>query len=345
MEIISDISEHRVIGRAASTGPFDSDTLQPDVSVIIPVYNEEENIGPLIASLLPALRRLGQKFEIILVNDGSRDRSLEALIREARANPEMRIIDFRRNCGQTAAIMAGIDHAAGKVIVTIDADLQNDPADIPNLLVKLDEGYDVVSGWRRERKDAALRRNMLSRMANWLISSISGVKLHDYGCTLKAYRADVLKGVRLYGEMHRFIPIYASWMGAKVVELPVRHHRRTAGVSKYGMSRIVKVILDLIVVTFLHRYFAKPIYVFGTFGICSLLLAALSFIYMLALKFFHGISMISTPLPLATVTAGLVGVMSILMGLLAEVLVRVYFESQGRRAYLVRQRINFDGQA
>jgi glycosyltransferase involved in cell wall biosynthesis len=323
----------------ASASPALAD--EPEVSVIVPLYNEAGNIPPLISALTESMHRIGSTFEIIAINDGSLDGSLRELEEAAARHPELRIIDFRRNYGQTAAIMAGLDCATGAIIVTIDADLQNDPADIAMLLNKLQEGYDVVSGWRRDRKDAAFRRKLPSRVANSLISWISGVKLHDYGCTLKAYRADVLKGVRLYGEMHRFIPIYASWMGAKVVEMAVSHHPRQIGRSKYGIDRIIKVFLDLIVVTFLHRYFVKPIYVFGTFGIASLLLSIGAFIFMISLKLFSNVSMISTPLPLVTVTAGLVGVMSILMGLLAEMLVRIYFESQGRTAYLVRHRVNF----
>jgi glycosyltransferase involved in cell wall biosynthesis len=313
----------------------------PEVTVIVPIYNEMGNIPPLIAALTDSMHRIGSAFEIVAINDGSLDGSLRELEEEAARHPELRIIDFRRNYGQTAAIMAGIDCALGAIIVTIDADQQNDPKDIGMLLTKLQEGYDVVSGWRKDRQDFAIRRKLPSRLANSLISLLSGVKLHDYGCTLKAYRADVLRDVRLYGEMHRFIPIYAKWMGAKVVEMPVSHHPRRIGQSKYGIDRIIKVLLDLIVVTFLHRYFVKPIYVFGTFGIASLFLSMGAFVYMLALKFFAGVSMISTPLPLVTVTAGLVGVMSILMGLLAEMLVRIYFESQGRAAYLVRHRVNF----
>jgi glycosyltransferase involved in cell wall biosynthesis len=238
--------------------------------------------------------------------------------------------------------MAGIDHASGEIIVMIDADLQNDPEDIPRLIEKLNEGYDVVSGWRKDRKDMAIRRNLVSRVANRLISRISGVRLNDYGCTLKAYRRDVLRGVRLYGEMHRFIPIYASWMGAKIVELPVRHHPRKFGRSKYGLERVVKVLLDLTVVKFLDRHFVKPIYVFGGFGIFSLLLSALSTLCMLYLKIFEGVSMILTPLPLMATMTFLVGFVSILMGLLAEMLVRTYFESQQRPAYAVRELINFE---
>jgi len=238
--------------------------------------------------------------------------------------------------------MAGIDHASGDIIVSIDADLQNDAHDIPALLAKLDEGFDVVSGWRKDRQDEAFRRNFLSRIANGVISSISGVRLHDYGCTLKAYRSDVVKDVRLYGEMHRFIPIYASWMGAKVVDMPVRHYPRRHGHSNYGLERIVKVILDLIVVKFLDRYMVKPIYVFGGFGILSLVFGAVSFMAMIVLKIVDNISMISTPLPLVTVMAVMTGISSILMGLLAEMLVRTYFESQQRTNYHVRERINFE---
>jgi len=311
------------------------------LSVITPIYNEEKNIPILMDQLLELLQTLQKSSEIIAVNDGSRDGSLGELRKQATLHPEIKVVDFRRNYGQTAAIMAGIDHASGSVIISIDADLQNDPQDIPNLLAKLDEGFDVVSGWRKDRQDAALR-NFASRVANWVISRISGVRLHDYGCTLKAYRSDVVKNVRLYGEMHRFIPIYATWMGAKVVDIPVRHYARRHGHSNYGLERIVKVILDLIVVKFLDRYMVKPIYVFGGFGILSLLFGAVSFLTMIVLKLVDNISMISTPLPLVTVMAVMTGVSSILMGLLAEMLVRIYFESQHRTNYHVRERINFE---
>ena len=232
---------------------------RPQLSVITPIYNEEKNIAILVERLVAVLKELGQPFEIVAVNDGSRDGSLTELRKQAALHRELKIVDFRRNYGQTAAIMAGIDHAGGEIIVSIDADLQNDPEDIPRLLAKMAEGFDVVSGWRRDRKDAALRRNFVSRVANRIISRISGVHLHDYGCTLKAYRRDVVKNVRLYGEMHRFIPIYATWMGAKVADIPVRHFARRHGRSNYGLERVVKVILDLIVVKFLDRYMVKPI--------------------------------------------------------------------------------------
>ena len=314
----------------------------PELSVIVPVYNEEDNVAPMCADLLRVLRAIGRRFEIIVVNDGSKDRSKANLKAIAAETPELKLVDFRRNYGQTAAMMAGIDHASGEIIVSIDADLQNDPEDIPALLAKIEEGYDVASGWRVDRKDAAIRRNFVSRVANRLISRISGVHLNDYGCTLKAYRADVVQGVRLYGEMHRFIPIYASWMGARVVEVPVRHRARRAGVSKYGLERIAKVMLDLMVVKFLDKYFVKPIYVFGGFGLLSMALSSVFFVWMLWLKFVEGLSMILTPLPMMTAMTFLVGILSILMGLLAEMLVRIYFESQGRSAYLVRELVNFD---
>ncbi len=321
-----------------------SRTLGPSskISVILPIFNEAESIPVLIERIFATLSLLATPFEVIAVNDGSRDDSLAVLRGEAASRPELRVVDFRRNYGQTAALMAGIDHARGDVIVLMDSDLQNDPEDIPILLSKLDEGCDVVSGWRKERKDAPWRRNFVSRVANRVISRISGVPLHDYGCTLKAYRADVIKGVRLYGEMHRFIPIFASWMGAKVVEIPVRHHARKFGRSNYGLNRIFKVILDLIVVVFLDRYFVKPIYIFGGFGLLSLLVGGVSFIFMVALRLLADISIISTPLPLMTVFAALMGILSILLGLVAEMLVRTYFESQQRPQYLVRERINFD---
>jgi glycosyltransferase involved in cell wall biosynthesis len=326
--------------------PIETLAASPDglqfLSVIIPVFNEEKNIPILMDRLFEVLPGLGKRFEVIAVDDGSRDASLARLREEAARHLELKVVSFRRNYGQTAAIMAGIDHAAGDVIVSLDADLQNDPRDIPDLLAKLEEGFDVVSGWRKERKDAELSRNLVSRIANRVISRISGVPLHDYGCTLKAYRSDMVKNVRLYGEMHRFIPIYASWMGARVVEIPVRHSPRQHGRSNYGLERVVKVILDLIVVKFLDRYLVKPIYVFGGFGILALLFAALSFLYMIALKLFFDVSMISTPLPMVIVMAVLTGVSSILMGLLAEILVRTYFESQQRTNYSVRERINFE---
>jgi glycosyltransferase involved in cell wall biosynthesis len=314
----------------------------PQVSIIIPIFNEEDNVDALVDALWAVLAQASFTFEVLLINDGSNDRTLARLRAAAAKKPQARIIDFRRNYGQTAAIMAGIDYARGKIIISLDADLQNDPRDIPLLLAKLDEGYDVVSGWRQDRQDAAIRRNLASRLANRLISMISGVKLHDYGCTLKAYRADVIKDVRLYGEMHRFIPIYASWMGARVTEIPVTHNARKFGKSKYGLERAFKVILDLLVVKFLDRHFVKPIYVFGGFGLISLVISILSGVWMIYLKIFDNVSMILTPLPLLTVLTFLIAFISLLLGLIAEMLVRTYFESQHRAPYNVRALINFE---
>jgi dolichol-phosphate mannosyltransferase len=275
-------------------------------------------------------------YEVIAVDDGSVDASLAELQAELRARPNLVVVELRRNFGQTAAIMAGIDASRGRVLVGLDADLQNQPEDIPLLLAKIREGYDVVSGWRRERKDARLRRNLTSRVANRLISRISGVALHDYGCTLKAYRREVLDGVRLYGEMHRFIPIYAHWMGARIVEVPVRHAARNAGKSKYGMNRVFKVILDLMTVKFFDRYITKPIYVFGSFAAIAFAVSVLVIGTSLFLKYFRGTSMIQTPLPLLAGIFLVSGMMSLLLGLLAEIVVRIYFESGGRESYAVR---------
>lgn len=315
-----------------------------DVSIIIPLYNEIESIPHLEKNLFDALGSLGRSYEIIVVNDGSSDGSEEALRQVAMRRPNLKVINFRRNFGQTAAMMAGIDAARGEIIVALDADLQNDPLDIPMMLAKIDEGYDVVSGWRKDRQDKAMTRTLPSRIANRIISWVSGVKLHDYGCTLKAYRRSVLDGVRLYGEMHRFVPIYASWTGAKVVELPVRHHARKFGQSKYGLQRTFKVILDLVVVKFLSKYLVKPIYVFGGFAMAAFVGSLLSLMTMLVLKYGYGVSMILTPLPVLTAMLFLVGMMSLLMGLLAEIMTRTYFESQNRLPYVVREVVSADKQ-
>jgi glycosyltransferase involved in cell wall biosynthesis len=312
------------------------------LSIIIPVYNEQDNVLPLHERLNAALHDLGVEYEVILINDGSTD-STDANLRVLAAkDPRYKVVNFRRNFGQTAAMMAGFDFASGDIIIPLDGDLQNDPADIPRLLSKLAEGYDVVSGWRHDRQDGALKRNLPSRVANWLISRISGVPLHDYGCSLKAYRRDVLTGVKLYGEMHRFIPIYASWQGGRVTEITVNHFPRLHGHSKYGLERVVKVVLDLIVVKFLANYANKPIYVFGGFGLVSVAVSLLSGLAALYLKFVEHVSFISTPLPLLVVLAFITGVMSILMGLIAEIIMRTYYESQGKQVYLVKETINLD---
>ena len=311
------------------------------LSVVVPVYNEEQSLPTLLEQLTAVLTDLKYPYEIILVNDGSTDNSLSVLRSFSAGHREVKVVDFRRNYGQTAALMAGIDHASNDVVVMIDADLQNDPADIPRLLARLDEGFDVVSGWRKDRKDSEVSRNWASRMANRLISRVSGVKLNDYGCTMKVYRRSVVSGIRLYGEMHRFIPIYATWQGARIAEISVAHHARRFGSSNYGLERIFKVMLDLLVVVFLRRFFAKPIYLFGGFGIASILLSFVTIAYAIALRVFWNTSLILTPLPLLSALLFLVGVISVLLGLLAEMLVRTYYESQGARDYLVRELVNF----
>jgi glycosyltransferase involved in cell wall biosynthesis len=313
---------------------------RPDISVTVPVFNEVESLQRLRDRLLGALGKLPETWEVIFVNDGSTDGTAALLDEIAASHPAMKVVHFRRNFGQTAAMQAGFDFASGEIIVPMDADLQNDPDDIPLLLAKLREGFDVCSGWRSSRKDAAIRRNFVSRIANRVISSVSGVRLHDYGCTLKAYRRDVISGVKLYGEMHRFVPIYASWMGARVTEIPVHHHARQFGRSKYGLERIFKVIMDLLVVKFLSRYTEKPMYVFGGAGVGSLTLALAAGIWAVYLKLFQDVSFVQTPLPLFVVFFLLTGLMCFLMGLLAEMLTRIYHESQGKSTYLVRSTRN-----
>ncbi|MDN3274954.1 glycosyltransferase family 2 protein [Frankia sp. RB7] len=314
------------------------------LSIVIPIFNEESNIEPLRAALVKTISTLGLEVEVILVNDGSTDGSALQLERLATSDSLFKVITLARNCGQTAAMMAGIDAARGDVIVPMDGDLQNDPADIPRLLAKMDEGFDVVSGWRRDRQDHAVFRNLPSRVANRLISWLSGLSLHDYGCTLKAYKADLLRGFRLYGEMHRFIPIYAAWQGGRVVEIPVAHHPRRAGKSKYGLERVFKVVLDLLLVKFLTEYETKPIYVFGGAAVAFFALGLFAGLYSFWLKYFDGITFIQTPLPLLVSLCVISGTMCILMGLLAELMVRIYFESQSKRIYDVKNRINFAGE-
>jgi glycosyltransferase involved in cell wall biosynthesis len=312
----------------------------PDISVVIPVLNEEENVDRLLEKLQSSMALLGRSWEVIFIDDGSTDGSFEKLRGFAADDARIKVIKFVRNFGQTAALAAGIDYADGQVIIPMDADLQNDPADIKQLLNKLDEGYDVVSGWRKERQDEFFTRLIPSWTANKIISVISGVRLHDYGCSLKAYRREVIKDVRLYGEMHRFVPIYASWMGAKVAEIPVTHHARQAGVSKYGISRTFKVILDLMTVKFLSSYATKPIYVFGSAGLWSFVASFLGFGAMVVLKYWYHKSFVETPLPVLVTMFFMLGMQFILMGLLAELLMRTYHESQGKRIYIVKAELN-----
>ena len=312
------------------------------LSVVVPVYNEYENIPLLCKAVYEALSDLNKDWELILVNDGSKDNSMEALREAAAKDPEhVKVIGLRRNFGQTAAIAAGVDHTTGEIIVLMDADLQNDPSDIPAMLAKLDEGYDLVSGWRKDRQDPFLR-SFISRIANRIICKVTGVNLHDYGCTLKAYRREVITGFRLYGEMHRFIPAFANTFGARIVEMPVKHHPRVLGKSKYGFERIIKVILDLITVKFLSSYADKPIYLFGGAGLG---LSGISFLVLLFLgirRIFWGVSVMASPLFMLAIMVFIMGFLSILMGLIAELLVRTYHESQGKTVYHIREMINFD---
>jgi len=315
-----------------------------EVSLIVPVYNEEENLPLLFQAIEQVLTPMKRSWELILVDDGSRDKSIDVLRQHAKQDPKhVRVVSFRRNFGQTAAIAAGIDHAQGDIIVLLDADMQNDPADIPILLAKLDEGYDLVSGWRKDRKDNRLTRTLPSNMANGLISWVTGVHLHDYGCTLKAYRRGALEGFRLYGEMHRFIPVFAHSVGAKITELPVRHHPRKFGVAKYGLERTVKVVLDLFTVKFLLSYSSKPIHLFGGSGIGLMMLGLLDLIYLFIRRFF-GIPASTSPLLMIGVMFVIMGFQSILMGLIAELLARTYHESQAKPTYTIRETINISNE-
>ena len=308
-----------------------------DLSLIIPVKNEAENLPLLYQAIKRALKPIKRSWEVIFVDDGSEDQSVSVLNALVEEDPNcIRVIVFRRNFGQTAAIAAGIDYAEGEIIVLLDADLQNDPEDIPRLLEKLDEGYDLVSGWRKDRKDNQFTRTIPSRIANGVISWVTGVYLHDYGCTLKAYRRDVLGGFRLYGEMHRFIPVFAHSVGAKITEIPVSHHPRKFGQANYGLERTAKVILDLFTVKFLLDYSHKPIRLFGAAGAGLMLLGAADLMFLFIRRTFFGVPAFSSPLLLIGVMFFIMGFQSILMGLIAELLARTYHESQGKPTYTVR---------
>lgn len=314
-----------------------------NLSLVIPVYNEQDNLPMLFEAIYTIMKSMNRTWEAILVDDGSRDKSLDILKEYAEKDPtHIRVVSFRRNFGQTAATAAGIDYSSGEIIVLLDADMQNDPADIPLLLAKLDEGYDLVSGWRKYRQDNAITRNFPSMVANKIISWVTGVHLHDYGCTLKAYRREVLEGFRLYGEMHRFIPVYASSVGAKITEMPVRHHPRRFGKTKYGMERTVKVILDLFTVKFLVSYSAKPIYVFGSAGGFLILSSAVLMAYLFIRRVFFEVAISTSPLLPLTAMFFILGFQSILMGLIAEMLVRTYHESQRKPTYTIRTKLNID---
>jgi glycosyltransferase involved in cell wall biosynthesis len=310
----------------------------PDISIVVPLFNEGGNLPFLLSALDAALTGIDRSYELILVNDGSSDATAERL--DEIGDDRVRVVHFRRNFGQTAALMAGFNTARGAVIIAMDGDMQNDPGDIPRLLAKLDEGYDVVSGWRANRQDAKWRRNFPSKVANWLISTFSGVHLHDYGCTLKAYRRTALRDVRLYGEMHRFIPIYAAWNGGRVTEVPVTHHPRLHGKSNYGLERLVKVALDLMVLGFLYRYLQKPMYLFGSVGLLSFFISAAAGVLSVYFKYFGGKSFIETPLPTLVAITFITGCMCFLMGLLAELITRTYHESQDKMTYLIARTRN-----
>ena len=307
-----------------------------NISIVIPIYNEEKSIDILVEKLInlkenPTI----DSMEVFFVNDGSIDKSLHTIRRYTKVHDELKVINLSRNYGQTAAIDAGIDISSNEIIITMDGDLQNDPIDIPKLLKKLEEGFDVVSGWRKNRKDHFLTRIFPSKIANRLISWISGVYLHDYGCTLKAYRKKVLKGVNLYGEMHRFIPILTSWQGGRVTEIPVTHHPREYGKSNYGLSRTFVVIIDLIFLKYLEKHFIHPIILFGGFSILNFTLSIVSFMLMIYFKYWNGDSFIQTPLPQLIVVFVMTGMLSLFMGFLAEILMRTYFESQNKKSYRI----------
>ena len=315
----------------------------PELSVVLPVYNEAENIPPLFEELMPVLEATGRSFEIIAVDDGSRDESFARLKSVAEGDARVRVVRLRRNFGQTAAFTAAFDRAQGDIIITMDADLQNPPSDIPKLLAKIDEGYDVVSGWRqnrwREGIQTFLTRRVPSAVANWLISRATGVHLHDYGCALKAYRADVVRSINLYGDLHRFIPAIASYYGVDIIEVPVNYRSRRFGKSKYGLGRTIRVLLDLMTVRFLLSYATRPIQIFGLLGVAAILLGAGIGVYLTLIKFLYGAALAERPLLQFSILLLLVGVQLVIMGLLGEMVARTYYESQGKPIYVVREEI------
>jgi glycosyltransferase involved in cell wall biosynthesis len=312
-----------------------------DLSIVVPVFNEEENVADLVAAITSALAGYTDNYEILAIDDGSTDDSFVLLKSLAQQDPHIRLIRFGINYGQTAALAAGFHHAKGKIIITMDADLQNDPTDIPMLVDKIHQGYDVVSGWRKDRFDQFLTRKFPSMMANRLISYITGLRLNDYGCTLKAYRREIIRHIELYGEMHRFIPALARWAGASVTEVVVKHHPRRKGKSKYGISRTLRVLLDLFVVKFLMTYSTQPIQIFGGLGLFSFFLSALTFIVTIVLRIFYRVDMSGNPMLYASFTGFMLSVMLILLGLIAEMNARTYHESQRKPIYVVREIVHY----
>ena len=312
------------------------DSNSPKISIVVPLLNEQDNIGPLYEQITQTLAD-NNRYEIIFVDDGSTDNSFNILSDLQKADNKVRVIRFRKNFGQTPALAAGFAHARGSIIVAMDADLQNDPADIPKMIEKLDEGFDVVSGWRKKRHDNAITRLIPSKIANWLIAKITRVKLHDFGCTLKVYRREVLAETKLYGEMHRFIPALASWNGASICEMVVNHRPRTAGAAKYGLNRTLKVVLDLITVKFLGSFSTKPIYIFGGLGVLSGIASILAGMVVIYQKIANNFSMNRNPLLVLAAMLVTATIQFILMGLLAELLVRTYHESQNRPTYVIKE--------
>ncbi len=315
----------------------------PDLSIVLPIYNESENIPRLYDELMPALEKLGRSFEVIAVDDGSRDDSYAQLKALHARDERFRVVRFRRNFGQTAAFAAGFSRARGKVVITMDADLQNDPADIPCLLAKIDAGYDVVSGWRQNRWKEGIvsffTRRVPSVIANWLMSRVTGVYLHDYGCALKAYCIDIVREIHLYGDLHRFIPAIASLYGVEIAEVPVNYRPRRFGQSKYGIGRTVRVLLDLLTVRFLLSYSTRPIHIFGLLGLLSVFLGVVVSAYLSVMKFLYGIALAERPLLLFAILLVMVGVQLVTMGLLGEMVVRTYYESQNKPIYAVREEL------
>lgn len=311
------------------------------LSIVIPVYDESENIKELHSELSEVLGKQGFVYEVIWVNDGSKDKSLLVLEEIAKIDTHNKVIDFAYNFGQTAAMSAGIKEARGDVIIPLDADLQNDPKDIPAFIAKISEGYDVVSGWRKDRKDAFFIRKIPSIIANYIIRTITGVYIHDYGCSMKAYKRELIQGISLYGEMHRFIPAYISWHGGKVSEIIVHHRPRIHGVTKYNISRTFRVILDLILIKFLSKYMNRPIHFFGGIGFVALFLGFVAGTSSVILKIIHYKDFVETPLPIFSALLIIVGVQLIVMGIIAEILMRVYYESQKKEVYIIKNKINF----
>lgn len=307
-----------------------------EISVVIPVYNEEDNVWPLYDNLEPVLLKLGRNYEVILVDDGSKDGTYNKLRQLHEKNNHFKVIKFRRNFGQTPAMRAGFDFASGGIIITLDADLQNDPEDIPKILEKMDEGYDIVSGWRKNRKDKVSRR-VPSTVANKIISVLFRVRLHDYGCTLKAYRKEVLDNIELYGEMHRYIPAIASWMGVKVAEIPVNHRARKFGKAKYGISRTIRVILDIITIKFLLTYSKKPMQIFGLVGVFTSLVGFIATTYLIVERLFFNQPLSSRPLFILSIFMIFIGIQLITMGLLGEIMMRTYHEGTGKSTYVIRE--------